>query len=185
MSRSIKILEDELGFKLFNRSTSKLKLTARGHAFYNDIYPNYTVFLNWAPDTEKSDTINIGTYQLKAEHAGFLCDYFLDSGNCNIALKENFQDINQLDVILAPKKLKTVTVMWDYPPIAAQSCYNPDSPVICRTSADSDEKTSASRQSHHELLLPRHMLLYSVDFIRNQCNSCRHTPFILLIKISN
>ena len=89
MSRSIKILEDELGFKLFNRSTSGLKLTARGHAFYNDIYPNYTRLLELSTRyrKKKSDTINIGTHQLKAEHAGFLCDYFLDSGNCNIALK--------------------------------------------------------------------------------------------------
>lgn len=41
MSRSIKILEDNLGFKLFSRTTAGLKLTDRGEAFYKDIYPTY------------------------------------------------------------------------------------------------------------------------------------------------
>ncbi|MFV8800310.1 LysR family transcriptional regulator [Yersinia sp. LJYL362] len=108
MSRSIKILEDELGFKLFTRTTAGLKLTDRGKAFHKDIYPAFMSLteLSTAYKKEKSGTINIGTHQLKSEHAGFLCDYFLDSDNCNIELKENISDINQLDMILSSKKIK-------------------------------------------------------------------------------
>ncbi|HDL8283479.1 TPA: LysR family transcriptional regulator, partial [Yersinia enterocolitica] len=108
MSRSIKILEDELGFKLFNRTTTGLKLTDRGNAFYKDIFPNYTNLLELSTRYRKNKrgTINIGTHQLKSEYAGFLCDYFLDSGNCNIELRENINDINQFDVILSTKEIK-------------------------------------------------------------------------------
>lgn len=108
MSRSIKILEDELGFKLFTRTTTGLKLTDMGEALYNDIYPAYTCLteLSTACKKNKSGTINIGTHQLKSEHAGFLCDYFLDSGNCNITLKENTPDVNQLDIILSTEEIK-------------------------------------------------------------------------------
>lgn len=108
MSRSIKILESELGFKLFTRTTTGLKLTDRGHAFYNDIYPNYERLLELSTRyrKNKSGTINIGTHQLKSEYAGFLCDYFLDSGNCNIEFRENINDINQLDVMLSSKEIK-------------------------------------------------------------------------------
>ncbi|CNH70802.1 putative transcriptional regulator [Yersinia pekkanenii] len=89
MSRSIKILEDELGFKLFARTTTGLKLTDRGKEFYKDIYPSFMCLTELSTNykKEKSGTINIGTHQLKSEYAGFLCDYFLDSGNCNIELK--------------------------------------------------------------------------------------------------
>lgn len=108
MSRSIKILEDELGFKLFTRTTTGLKLTDRGKAFHKDIYPAFMCLteLSTVYKKKKSGTINIGTHQLKSEYAGFLCDYFLDSGNCNIELKENILDINQLDMILSTKKIK-------------------------------------------------------------------------------
>ena len=108
MSRSIKILEDQLGFKLFSRTTTGLKLTERGATFYKDIYPNYANLLEISTTyrKNKSGTINIGTHQLKSEYAGFLCDYFLDSGNCNIEFRENINDINQLDVIFSSKEIK-------------------------------------------------------------------------------
>ncbi|CQJ28475.1 TPA: LysR family transcriptional regulator [Yersinia enterocolitica] len=108
MSRSIKILEDSLGFKLFTRTTSGLKLTDRGAAFYKDIYPNYArlIELGTTYRKNKSGTINIGTHQLKSDYAGFLCDYFLDSGNCNIEFKENINDTNQSDVIISTKEIK-------------------------------------------------------------------------------
>lgn len=108
MSRSIKILEDNLGFKLFTRTTSGLKLTDRGAAFYKDIYPNYTRLLELSTTyrKNKSGTINIGTHQLKSDYAGFLCDYFLDSGNCNIEFRENINDINQSDTIISTKEIK-------------------------------------------------------------------------------
>ncbi|MDN0112903.1 LysR family transcriptional regulator [Yersinia mollaretii] len=108
MSRSIKILEDELGFKLFTRTAAGLKLTEKGSNFYKDIIPTYTRLteLSTAYKREKSGTINIGTHQLKSEYAGFICDYFLALNNCNIELQENISDINQLDIILSTKEIK-------------------------------------------------------------------------------
>ncbi|WP_145586031.1 LysR family transcriptional regulator [Yersinia rochesterensis] len=108
MSRSIKILEEELGFKLFTRATSGLKLTDKGSKFYKDIFPIYTRLteLNTVYKRRKSGSINIGTHQLKSVYAGFICDYFLSIGNCNIELQENVNDINQLDIVLSTKKIK-------------------------------------------------------------------------------
>lgn len=108
MSRSIKILEDNLGFKLFNRTTAGLKLTDRGEAFYKDIYPTYARLIDLGTRYKKgkSGTINIGTHQLKSKYAGFLCNYFLDSDNYNIELQENTNDINQLDVVMSIKEIK-------------------------------------------------------------------------------
>ncbi|CQQ88090.1 LysR family transcriptional regulator [Yersinia enterocolitica] len=108
MSRSIKILEDNLGFKLFSRTTAGLKLTDRGEAFYKDIYPTYARLIDLGTRYKKgkSGTINIGTHQLKSKYAGFLCNYFLDSDNYNIELQENTNDINQLDVVMSIKEIK-------------------------------------------------------------------------------
>lgn len=111
MSRSIKILEDELGFKLFTRTTTRLTLTDRGAAFYKDIYSSATCLTNLSTvyKKNKSGVINIGTHQLKSEYAGFLCNYFLEADNYNIELKENTIDINQLDLLVSTKKIKDST----------------------------------------------------------------------------
>ncbi|MDR5017962.1 LysR family transcriptional regulator [Yersinia rochesterensis] len=108
MSRSIKILEEELGFKLFTRATSGLKLTDKGSKFYKDIFPTYTRLVEMSKiyKRSKSGTINIGTHQLKSTYAGFICDYFLSSGNCNIESQENITDINQLDIVISAKEIK-------------------------------------------------------------------------------
>ncbi|CNI39221.1 LysR family transcriptional regulator [Yersinia thracica] len=108
MSRSIKILEEELGFKLFIRATSGLKLTDKGSNFYKDIFPTYTRLteLSTIYKRSKSGIINIGTYQLKSAYAGFICDYFLSSGHCNIELQENVSDVNQLDIFISTKEVK-------------------------------------------------------------------------------
>jgi Bacterial regulatory helix-turn-helix protein, lysR family len=105
MSRSLKILEEELGFKLFTRTTVGLKLTLEGAAFYQDIYPTY-VRLTEITRSYKNSIINIGTYQLQSEHAGVICDYFIKKGNFNIELKENISDVSQMDIVISAKEIK-------------------------------------------------------------------------------
>ncbi|WP_016583849.1 LysR family transcriptional regulator, partial [Yersinia pestis] len=64
MSRSLKILEEELGFKLFTRTTSGLKLTLEGAAFYQEIYPTYVRLTEITKNYKKNKNgiINIATY---------------------------------------------------------------------------------------------------------------------------
>lgn len=120
MSRSLKILEEELGFKLFNRTTTGLKLTVKGAIFYKDIYPIYTQLTELTKSYKKnrSSIINIATYQVKSEYAGFICDYFVKNKKFNIELKENIFDINQSDIAISSKKMNDI----DFDVELAASC---------------------------------------------------------------
>ncbi|AJJ04518.1 bacterial regulatory helix-turn-helix, lysR family protein [Yersinia pseudotuberculosis] len=108
MSRSLKILEEELGFKLFTRTTSGLKLTLEGAAFYQEIYPTYVRLTEITKNYKKNKNgiINIATYQLNSDHAGVICDYFIKKGNFNIELRENIGDISQMDIVISTKEIK-------------------------------------------------------------------------------
>ncbi|WP_404273329.1 LysR family transcriptional regulator [Yersinia similis] len=108
MSRSLKILEEELGFKLFTRTTSGLKLTLEGAAFYQEIYPTYVRLTEITKNYKKNKNgiIHIATYQMNSLHAGVICDYFIKKGNLNIELRENIGDVSQMDIVISTKEIK-------------------------------------------------------------------------------
>ncbi|WP_145932025.1 LysR family transcriptional regulator [Yersinia bercovieri] len=110
MSRSLKILEGKLGFKLFDRTAHGLRLTLKGTALYKEVYPIYTYLTELSEDYKKckNGIINIGTCEVKSEYAGFICDYFVKNKNFNIELKENIKYENQSDIIISSKKIKRV-----------------------------------------------------------------------------
>lgn len=66
LTKSIKLLEDELGFKLIDRSTSYFKLTDKGALFYQharDVYNRFQDLYGIAKDSSSfaCGTVNIGT----------------------------------------------------------------------------------------------------------------------------
>lgn len=110
LSRSIRILEDELGVKLFDRVNSRLKLTKQGYDFYKEIFPIYKnsidIFDAYKNKKNKIEKINLGTHQISSRHASFLCDFFIERNNYNIELKEYANDFKSLDVVLSAEKIE-------------------------------------------------------------------------------
>lgn len=74
LTKSIKLLEDELGFKLIDRSTSYFKLTDKGALFYQharDVYNRFQDLYGIAKDSSFAcGTVNIGTMVVASTFSG-------------------------------------------------------------------------------------------------------------------
>ncbi len=107
LSKQMKLLEEELGFSLFNRSSKGVELTPKGNALYHDLDPLFTSIDKTVARHQDNDMIRFGSTPILSSY--YLHEHYEKLQHINIhvtAIEEDNQDLlpllkrNELDAAI-------------------------------------------------------------------------------------
>ncbi|GGD05921.1 LysR family transcriptional regulator [Pontibacillus salipaludis] len=94
LSKQIKLLEEEIGFALFRRSSKGIELTHKGYAFYQDIEPLFFAIEQKVYQHMNHDEIRFGSTPILSSY--FLHEHYEKIQNSNIyitAIQDDNRDL--------------------------------------------------------------------------------------------